>query len=81
MMAMGIRAIIADDYPMIRRILCDFLERHTDIEVVGQAKDGIEAIECCLELMPDVAVVDVSMPGLNGIEATCQIVQQCPVSR
>ncbi|MHC4168873.1 MAG: response regulator [Planctomycetota bacterium] len=72
-MTLRIRAIIADDYPMIRRILCDLLDSHADIEVVGQARDGKEAIECCLELTPDVAIVDVSMPGMNGIEATRHI--------
>jgi len=75
---MGIRVIIADDYPMIRRVVCDLLASHSDIEVVGQAKNGKEAIECCLELKPDIAVVDVNMPVLNGIEATCEIVQQRP---
>ncbi|MHC4558308.1 MAG: response regulator [Planctomycetota bacterium] len=75
---MGIRVIIADDYPMIRRALCGLLESHTDIEIVGEAKDGKDAIERCLELLPDIAIVDVHMPGLNGIEATRQIVRQSP---
>lgn len=48
------------------------------MKIIGEAKDGIGAIECCLGLMPDVAIVDVHMPGLNGIEAARQIVRQLP---
>jgi len=73
---MGIRIIIADDYPTIRRALRRLLESHADIKVVSEAQDGKDAIERCLELMPDIAIVDVHMPGLNGIEAAHQIVSQ-----
>jgi DNA-binding NarL/FixJ family response regulator len=75
---MGIRVIIADDYPGIRRVLRDLLKSHSDIKIIGEAKDGKDAVECCLELMPDVAILDVHMPGLNGIEAALQIVRQLP---
>jgi len=73
---MGIRVVIADDYPMIRRSLCRFLESCAGIEVVGQAEHGKAAIECCLEVRPDIAIVDLNMPVMNGIEATHQITQQ-----
>lgn len=72
---MGIRVIIADDYPGIRRVLRDLLESHPDMKIISEAKDGKDAIECCLGLMPDIAIVDVHMPGLNGIEAARQIVR------
>ena len=75
---MCISVIIADDYPAIRRALRHLLESHADIEVVGQAKDGKDAIECCLELTPDIAIVDVNMPVINSIEAARQIVSQLP---
>ena len=75
---MGIRVIIADDYPGIRRVLSDLIEGHPDMKIVGEAKDGKDAIECCLGLVPDIAIVDVHMPGLNGIEAAHQIVRQLP---
>ena len=75
---MGIRIIIADDYPAIRRILCDEMESHPDMEIIGEAENGKDAIECCLSLMPDIALIDVHMPEMNGIEATHQIVSQLP---
>lgn len=75
---MGIRVIIADDYPGIRRVLRDLLESHPDMKIISEAEDGKDAIECCLGLMPDIAIVDVHMPGLNGIEAARQIVRQLP---
>ena len=75
---MGIRIIIADDYPAIRRILCDMLESHPDIKIIGEVGNGKDAIECCLELSPDIAIVDVNMPVMNGIEAAIQIASQLP---
>jgi len=72
------RIIIADDYPAIRRILCDMLESHPGMEVIGEAGNGKDAIECCLSLMPDIALIDVHMPDMNGIEAAHQIVSQLP---
>jgi DNA-binding NarL/FixJ family response regulator len=73
---MGIRVIIADDHPMIRQGLRCLLEKCADVEIVGEAENGKDAIECCLKLMPDVAIVDVNMPIMNGIDATRQITQQ-----
>lgn len=75
---MGIRIIIADDYPAIRRILCDMLESHHDMKIIGQAGNGKDAIELCLSLIPDIAIVDVHMPGLNGIEVVRQTVPKLP---
>ena len=75
---MGIRVIVADDYPVIRRVLCDMLESHPDIKIIGDAGNGKDAIDRCLSLTPDVAIVDVHMPDLNGIEVTRQIVSQLP---
>ena len=75
---MDIRVIIADDHPSIRRILRDMLESHPDMKIIGEAGNGKDAIERCLSLMPDVAIVDVHMPGLNGIEVARQIVSQLP---
>jgi DNA-binding NarL/FixJ family response regulator len=70
---MGIRIIIANNYPSIRRILCDLLESHHDLEVIGQAENGKDAVELCLSLISDIAIVDVHMPSLNGIEVVHQI--------
>lgn len=72
-----IKVLIADDHPAFREGLCRFLEDEDDIEVVAHATDGEETISLAQELRPDVAVVDVAMPGLSGIEAANQIKEAC----
>ncbi|MFE5540974.1 response regulator [Streptomyces sp. NPDC056519] len=70
-----IRALIADDQIMIRQGFTALLEPEPDIQVVGQAADGVEAAALTAQLRPDVVLMDIRMPGLNGIEATRQILQ------
>jgi two-component system response regulator NreC len=76
-----IRVLLADDHRMMREGIRALLERHQDIEVVGEASDGREAVRLATQLCPDVVVMDVSMPLLNGIEATRQIRRDCPEVR
>lgn len=64
------RILIADDHLVIRAGLRLLLERHQDFTVIGEADDGRQAVDLAAQLQPDVAVVDVAMPNLNGIEAT-----------
>lgn len=73
-----IRVLIADDHAVVREGTRRMLEQEADIEVVGEAGDGEEAIKLAEELRPDVAIVDISMPRLDGIEATKQIKERCP---
>lgn len=68
-----IRVLLVDDHAMVRRGMRDFLDLHDDIEVVGEAIDGAEAVERAAELRPDVVVMDLMMPNLDGIEATGRI--------
>ncbi|MEO3785100.1 response regulator transcription factor [Actinocorallia sp. B10E7] len=68
-----IRVVIADDQVMIRDGLATLLASAPDIEVVGQAGDGQEAVELCAELAPDVVVMDIRMPRLDGLAATARI--------
>lgn len=75
-----IRLLIADDHPTFREGLARLLEDEEDLECVAKSADGIEAVKLAEELRPDVAVVDVSMPNLNGIEATRQIKAACPTT-
>ncbi len=76
-----IRVVLADDHRMLREGIRALLERQDDIEVVGEAADGREAVRLVSQLRPDVVVMDVSMPLLNGIEATRQIRRDCPTAR
>ena len=65
-----IRVLIADDHAVVRQGLKLFLDVLPDVEVVGEAEDGAAAIRQARELGPDVVVMDVVMPGLDGVEAT-----------
>jgi len=75
-----IRVLVADDHPVFREGLCRFLENEPDIEVIAQAVDGGEAVRMAKELLPDVAIIDVAMPNLGGIEAARQIKVDCPTT-
>ena len=75
-----IRVLIADDHPSFREGLSRLLEEEGDIEVVAQAGDGLEAVKLASELLVGVAIIDVAMPRLNGIEATRQIKAACPAT-
>lgn len=74
----AIRVLLVDDHAMVRRGMRDFLELHDDIEIIGEASDGAEAIERATELRPDIVVMDLMMPGVNGIEATGRIKAALP---
>ncbi|MEZ4518146.1 MAG: response regulator transcription factor [Chloroflexota bacterium] len=69
----NIRVLIADDHPVVRQGLAGLLIPRNGMEVVGEATNGQEAVEMAGQLRPDVIVMDVVMPGLNGVEATTQI--------
>jgi DNA-binding NarL/FixJ family response regulator len=71
---MPAKILLADDHTIIRQGLCALLEKQPDIEVVGAAEDGRKAMELVRKLRPDIVIMDISMPSLNGIDATRQIV-------
>jgi len=76
-----IRVLLADDHAIVREGVKAILNLADDMEVVGEAADGREAIERAVELEPDVAVMDIAMPGLGGLEATLEIRKRCPRTR
>src|ERR1700674_1519145 len=75
---MKLRILIADDHEVVRRGLCTLLQTHEGWEVCGEAKDGREAVEKAKQVRPDVVILDVGMPNLNGLAATRQLLQQNP---
>jgi DNA-binding NarL/FixJ family response regulator len=78
---LSITVFLADDHAVVRDGLRVLLETQHDITVIGDAANGRDAVRQMAELRPDVAVVDIAMPELNGIEATCQIRQLCPATQ
>jgi len=72
------RIAIAEDHTILREGLKALLSSNADLEVVGEAEDGREAVRVALELKPDLMLMDLSMPKLNGIEAIKEIKRQCP---
>jgi DNA-binding NarL/FixJ family response regulator len=75
---MTITVFLADDHTVVREGLRAYLDAQSDIRVVGEAGNGREAVQQIAHLKPDVAVLDIGMPEVNGIEATTQIGQHCP---
>ena len=72
------RVLIADDHAAVRQSLAQALEWASDVEVVGEAPDGNSAVRLTRELQPDIVIMDIVMPQLDGIEATRRIVHDCP---
>jgi two-component system response regulator NreC len=72
---MPVKIILADDHNIMRKGLCSLLEKEPNIEVIAEAENGRETVKLAGELNPDVVIMDISMPDLNGIEATRQIRQ------
>ena len=73
-----IRVLVADDHPVFRRGMRAILGAEPEIELVGEATDGEEAVALALELRPDVILMDLNMPGVTGIEATRRILEASP---
>jgi len=77
----AIRVLIVDDHQLFRRGVSSLLAGREDIEVVGEANNGAEAVERARELMPDVVLMDIKMPGLDGLAATKQLKAEMPYVR
>ena len=73
-----IKVLLAEDHVVVRESIRQALERESNIKVVGEANNGIEAVEMALQLKPDIILMDISMPKLNGIEATKKIKASSP---
>jgi len=78
---MSTKVLLADDHKIVREGLRVLLEGEEDLEVVAEAENGRDAVRLARELGPDVVVMDIAMPDLNGVEATRQIQRRCPACR
>ncbi len=76
-----ITVLLAEDHTIVRQGLLKLLEPEADIEVIGQAANGRQTVDLTLELRPDVVIMDIAMPELNGLEATRQIREAAPATR
>ena len=77
----NLRILITDDHAIVREGLKAVLGGHADIEVIGEAANGEEAVNKTVELKPDIVLMDITMPGMNGLEATRRIKKQNPEAR
>lgn len=75
---MSIKILLADDHAIMRQGLHSLIEKQPDMEVVGEAEDGRKALELVQEMLPNVVIMDITMPNLNGIEATRHITSEFP---
>ena len=78
---MGVRILIVDDHEIFRRGLRSLLESRADWEVCGEATDGQEAVDKAKQLQPDVIVLDITMPRLNGLDATALLRKEIPTAK
>jgi DNA-binding NarL/FixJ family response regulator len=76
--AQNTRILLVDDHPLVRRALRDILEQESDLEVIAEAGDGHQAVEMTEHYHPDIVIMDISMPVLNGVEATKRIKASYP---
>ena len=77
----SIRVLVVDDFEPFRRLVCSIMEARPGLQIVGEASDGLEAVQKAVELKPDLILMDIGLPSLNGIEAARQIRELIPESK
>ncbi len=78
MNALSLRVLVVDDSELVRRSICSLLKAQADIEVISEASDGIDAVRKAREHKPDLVLMDITMPSMNGLEATRVIKRELP---
>ena len=78
---MSVRILIADDHQIVREGLCAMFEKEAEMEVIGEVENGVSAVELASELKPDVIVLDVNMPEMDGIDVTRRLVKDLPETK
>jgi DNA-binding NarL/FixJ family response regulator len=76
-----VRVLVVDDHQPFRNFVCSTLQARPELQVVGEASDGLEAVQKAKELQPDLICLDIGMPTLNGIEAAHRISQLVPAAK
>jgi DNA-binding NarL/FixJ family response regulator len=76
-----VRILVVDDYEPFRRVVCATLEARPELQVIGEASDGLQAVQKAEELQPDLILLDIGMPTLNGIEAAHRISRLVPAAK
>ena len=76
-----VRVLVVDDYEPWRRFVCSALRRRPELEIIGEAADGLDAVHKVAELQPDLILLDVGLPTLNGIQTAREVRRTCPASR
>jgi DNA-binding NarL/FixJ family response regulator len=74
----ALRILVADDHPVVRQGICSLLKAHPGWEISGEALDGRQAVQMTRDLRPDIVILDLAMPTLNGLDATRQILDENP---
>jgi DNA-binding NarL/FixJ family response regulator len=77
----SVRILIVEDFPRFRQFICSMLGERNDLQIIGEAADGLEAVQKAVELKPDLILMDIGLPSLNGIEAARQIRKLVPESK
>jgi DNA-binding NarL/FixJ family response regulator len=78
---MAVRILITDDHKIVREGLCAMFEKQAEMEVIGEAEDGVTAVRLARELRPDVIILDVNMPEMDGIDATRRLLKELPETK
>jgi DNA-binding NarL/FixJ family response regulator len=77
----SVRILVVEDFLEFRRFVCSTLGERRDLEVIGEAADGLEAVQKAVELKPDLVLMDIGLPSLNGLEAARKILELVPESK
>jgi DNA-binding NarL/FixJ family response regulator len=77
----SVRILIVEDFPQFRQFICSMLGERNDLQIIGEAADGLEAVQKAVKLKPDLILMDIGLPSLNGIEAARQIRKLVPQSK